>query len=252
MLKGLMFDLDGTIYSGPKLYPGVKELLVDLKKKKVPYVFVTNTTSSSPEMIKEKLEKLGINLSTKDIITPVVVAKKYLKKNNIKNIAIVRCEALEPIFDSYNFSENPEIIILADDGNGLLYEDINKAFEYYLKGAKITTLLKNKYYERNGKLIADLGFYVAGFKYITDEKIINFGKPSKDFFNVAKEILGIDDSKKIAMIGDDIEFDVLGAQKLGYRGFLVKTGKYRKGLENKFKEKPNNIIDSATSIVDYI
>jgi ribonucleotide monophosphatase NagD (HAD superfamily) len=35
------------------------------------------------------------------------------------------------------------------------------------------------------------------------------------------------------MIGDDVESDVLGAQKAGLQACLVQTGKYRAGDESK-------------------
>ena len=50
------------------------------------------------------------------------------------------------------------------------------------------------------------------------------------------------------MIGDDIESDVLGAQALGMRGVLVRTGKFRPENLHKASGTPDDVIDSAAEL----
>ena len=52
------------------------------------------------------------------------------------------------------------------------------------------------------------------------------GKPSRQFFQMALDDLGLKPGE-VAMVGDDIHTDVMGAQEMGLQGILVKTGKYR-------------------------
>ena len=52
------------------------------------------------------------------------------------------------------------------------------------------------------------------------------GKPALSFFEEILSELGID-AAKAAMVGDDIESDIGGAQQGGLAGILVQTGKYR-------------------------
>lgn len=52
------------------------------------------------------------------------------------------------------------------------------------------------------------------------------------------------------MIGDDIEYDVGGAQECGLRGVLVKTGKFRQSDESHPKIKPDAIVDNLQQFVD--
>ena len=62
--------------------------------------------------------------------------------------------------------------------------------------------------------------------------------------------MGLKDSSDVFMVGDDIEFDILGAQKIGFKGYLVKTGKYIQGIETKFSEKPFQIIESVKDLLN--
>lgn len=53
------------------------------------------------------------------------------------------------------------------------------------------------------------------------------------------------------MIGDDIEYDVGGAQNAGIGGVLVRSGKYRKERDENHKTvKPFSIVDNLDELVD--
>jgi ribonucleotide monophosphatase NagD (HAD superfamily) len=64
------------------------------------------------------------------------------------------------------------------------------------------------------------------------------GKPSGAFFRAALKRLGLP-PEQVAMIGDDIDSDVGGAQALGMAGILVKTGKYRRDYAERSAVKPD-------------
>jgi len=256
MRKGFLFDIDGTVLvmkdGGEVVIDGAVELFKKLNSMSVPFAFVTNTTSKSPETIHRSLIEAGIEVAPEKVITPVTVAKRYLEHRGVKKIKIERCEAIADNFKEYQVSENPEVLILADDGSGMDYESVNRAFRHILCGAEAITLQRNKFYEKDGLLTADLGFYIAGFEYISGKKIRNLGKPSAEMFSLAAEILEIESFKNLVMIGDDIEFDILAPQRLGVSGILVKTGKYREGALDNFDEKPDNIATSIKEIADFV
>ncbi len=67
--KLILFDLDGTLYLGQKLFPGVKQLLKKILKAGLEYGFMTNNTSIEPAEYLRKLHKLGLNAQPKNIIT---------------------------------------------------------------------------------------------------------------------------------------------------------------------------------------
>jgi len=250
MIKGIIFDLDGTIYLGDSLLPGTNAMFECLRSYNIPFVFVTNTTSLSTTEIQAKLVKLGLNVSLGSILTPVQTAKAFFYMKGFSNIRIFRCKSLESEFIDFNLSTQiPDAVLLADDGTGLTYQEINEVFNLHLQGSLLTTLQKNKYYSIGGEVIADLGVYTAGLEYITGKEIINFGKPSCELFSLAQKKLGVEERNCIAVVGDDIEFDIIGAQKHGYDGFLVRTGKYR---QSEINDHANHIIEKASDIVDFL
>ena len=73
------------------------------------------------------------------------------------------------------------------------------------------------------------------------------GKPSPDFFATGVAELGVD-TDRVAMVGDDLHNDVLGAQHAGLRGVLVRTGKFREQLLAASAERPDVVIDSFADL----
>jgi ribonucleotide monophosphatase NagD (HAD superfamily) len=73
------------------------------------------------------------------------------------------------------------------------------------------------------------------------------GKPDKAFYQMAVEDMGLV-PEAVAMIGDDIESDIGGAQAAGMKGILVKTGKYREELAAQSHVMPYMVIDSIAEL----
>jgi ribonucleotide monophosphatase NagD (HAD superfamily) len=77
------------------------------------------------------------------------------------------------------------------------------------------------------------------------------GKPSRDFFDLALNDMGLV-PEKVVMIGDDILTAVGGAHNAGIRGILVRTGKYREDLVSKFAVRPDLTIQPIAHIRDIL
>lgn len=67
-IRGFAFDLDGTIWAGPRLLPGAAELVADLRDAGVPIVFATNSSRYGSPAIAEALTRLGISAGPRDVI----------------------------------------------------------------------------------------------------------------------------------------------------------------------------------------
>ena len=77
------------------------------------------------------------------------------------------------------------------------------------------------------------------------------GKPSRQFFQMALDDLGLKPGD-VAMVGDDIHTDVLGAQEMGMQGVLVKTGKYRADWTRISGARPDMVCQSLASLIRHI
>jgi ribonucleotide monophosphatase NagD (HAD superfamily) len=73
------------------------------------------------------------------------------------------------------------------------------------------------------------------------------GKPAAAFFATALAHVSAD-AEHTLMTGDDIENDVLAAQRQGITGVLVKTGKYLPRAHDSASGTPNYVLDSFADL----
>ncbi len=134
------------------------------------------------------------------------------------------------------------------------YEKLNQAFRLVLDGAPLIAIHKGRYYQRLDGLALGPGPFVTALEYATNKKAEVVGKPEKQFFLDALGSLGAGlRPEEAIMIGDDVRDDVGGAQSAGFRGVLVRTGKYRHGDENTMPGNgPWATVDSFPDAVNVI
>ena len=93
-IKGILSDIDGTLYFKGVPTPGAIEAVSKLKKRKQ-ILFLTNTDSKTPNSIHKKLLKLGFSIKKKEIFTPIIAIKTFLRKNPEKRIFLVTTKEIE-------------------------------------------------------------------------------------------------------------------------------------------------------------
>ena len=84
LLNGIrlfLFDMDGTLYLGDRLYDFTLELLDTIKSTGRRYLFMTNNSSKSVDDYIIKLKKLGVSATREDFITSSQATAYYLKQN---------------------------------------------------------------------------------------------------------------------------------------------------------------------------
>ena len=67
--KGFICDMDGVIYHGNKILPGVPEFIEWLKKENKEYLFLTNNSGSTPRELQQKLARMGLDVPEKHFYT---------------------------------------------------------------------------------------------------------------------------------------------------------------------------------------
>jgi ribonucleotide monophosphatase NagD (HAD superfamily) len=106
---------------------------------------------------------------------------------------------------------------------------------------------RNMYWRTADGLELDTGAYVRALEEATGVAPVVLGKPSPDFFASAVAELDLA-PERVAMIGDDLHNDVLGAQHAGLRGVLVRTGKFRRDVLAASDEQPDVVADSFADV----
>jgi HAD superfamily hydrolase (TIGR01458 family) len=224
--KGLLIDLDGTLYTENGPIPGALEALNRFEEAGIPYRYVTNTTRKPRREVVSRLRELGFQAQENLVFTPAAAANTLLRGK--KCHALVAGALLEDLPEIVPEDEAPEYVLVGDLGDGFDYSRLNAAFRHLMNGAGLVALQKNRFWQEADGLSLDAGPFVAALEYASGKTALVVGKPEPAFFEAVLRDLGLE-AWEVAMVGDDAESDVAGAQRASLRGIQVRTGKYRPG-----------------------
>lgn len=247
-IHGLLVDLDGVLYVGNRAVPGAAATVELLRKASVPMRFITNTTTKPRRALVEKLGDLGIPLQPEEILTAPVAAAQYLHgKEGVVCKFLLNPDVLEDFGDFPVSDTEANAVVIGDIGDAWSYDLLNGVFRLLMNGAELVALHRNKFWETEHGLQMDIGAFVAALEYVSGKTATVIGKPSEAFFDVAVRELGVP-RERVAMVGDDVDSDVGGAQQNGLFGLLVKTGKYREGYVASSGVTPDATLDSFADL----
>ena len=252
VLRAFLFDLDGTLYTDAGAIPGAVEALAELKRRGVPFRFVTNTTRRSRRRLAERLTGYGFAARAEEIITAPQACVEELRARGVRRVAaLVADETLEDFGDFDMHSGKPEVVVVGDLGNAWDFAKLNRAFLHLMDGAELIALQRDRYWLRGDGLALDAGPFVAALEYATGKTATVCGKPSVEFYRTALEALGawaVERPKDVVMVGDDLWGDVDGAQRAGLTAWMVRTGKFREDVVASSGIIPDRIINSVAEL----
>lgn len=253
-IKGILADIDGTLYFKGVPIPGAIETLLKLRGIGLKFLFFTNTDSKSPKTVLEILKQYGFAIDEKEIFTPIIALKDFLSKYPDKKSFFLTTIEVEKEFQGFpelRGSEIPDFVIVGDFHDNWDVHRLNQAFKFVLKGAKLLGTQGNWYYlDRKGEPVLDTGSFVHMIAKAAKVEPVIFGKPSKEYFIQALKKLKLE-SDEVFVVGDDIESDIQGAINAGIKGILVRTGKGQFFESDKSQINPFKIIDSFSSLMDF-
>jgi HAD superfamily hydrolase (TIGR01458 family) len=254
--RGVLIDLDGVLYQGDLCVPGADAAIRWLVERGIPHLFLTNTTSRPRAALVEKLAGLGILAKADEILTPPVAADRWLADHAPGAAALfVPAATVDDFRSVLRLAEDAETgaasVVIGDLGDGFCFQTLNRAFRLLMAEPPpvLVALGMTRYWRAPDGLRLDVAPFVVGLEHASGAKAVVLGKPSAAFYESALARLGCAASEAI-MIGDDIVGDVGGAQRLGLRGILVRTGKFRSAdLDGEIR--PDAVLASIAELPDW-
>jgi HAD superfamily hydrolase (TIGR01458 family) len=250
MIKGVLLDLGGVVFTGNAPLPGAVDAIARLRKAGRQVRFVTNITRQSHAEVAASLLGMGVDADAKEVFTPAFAARAYLIREKLTPHLLVH-PALESDFGDLGTGA-ADALVVGDAGEEFNYAAMNRAFRLLSKGARFLALASNRSFrDTDGELSLDAGPFVAALEYAAGRQALVMGKPAADFFHAPVTDMGLAPDETV-MVGDDAEFDVAAAQAAGLSGILVRTGKYRPGDERTQTPPPDHCAADLAAAADWI
>ena len=255
MIEGLLSDVHGVLYVYPRAIPGSVDAVNRLGKAGFPHLFLTNSSQHPKSWILQSLDEAGFKIDPAHVLTAVEAAGEYLRAGGLRRIGWLCVPDLtEDLGDLEVVSplgagkDRVDAVLVGDMGTGFTYEVLNQAFRWLHDGARLIAIARNRAYESQEGLVLDSGPFVTLLEEAAEVEAFVAGKPSESFFRTALGHLGLSPSS-VAMVGDDLEADVLPAMKLGMEGILVRTGKFREHRYRVASAEADRLADDLAEVV---
>ena len=253
--KLYLFDMDGTLYLGNRLYDFTLELLDTLKKTGRSYLFMTNNSSKSVEDYVKKLGKLGIEATREDFMTSSQATAFYLHKHHEgKTLYVCGTESLKEELRMEGFTvttniDEVECIVMGFDTE-LTFQKLHDVSYMLLTRPELPYIATNPDYVCPTEFgsVPDCGSVCDMIYNATRKRPVVIGKPSPLMPELAMEKLGIS-KEETCVVGDRIYTDVKSGLNAGITGILVLSGETTREILEASDDKPHLVLEDASEIL---
>ena len=254
-LKLFLFDMDGTLYLGNRLYEFTPELLQVIRETGRKYLFITNNSSKSVEDYVKKLEKMGISATREDFMTSSQATAYYLHKHHEgQKLYVCGTESLKEELRREGFTVTTELdqvacIVMGFDTE-LTFQKLHDVSYLLLTRKDIPYIATNPDLVCPTEFgsVPDCGSVCAAIKNATGREPIVIGKPSPLMAQLAMDKLGID-KDATCVVGDRIYTDIKSGLNAGVTGILVLSGETTKEILAESPDKPHLVLDHAGLLI---
>lgn len=224
--KGFICDMDGVLYHGNRLLPGVEAFVDFLQRENKKYLFLTNSSERAPRELKQKLARMGITVSEDHFYTSALSTAAFLKAQCPGGSAYVIGEPglVGALYDAgFTMNDvNPDYVVLGETRT-YSYDKIEKAVSLVLKGAKLigtnsdlTGPIENGIAPATRALMAPIALATGRTAYY-------LGKPNPLMMKHGLHLLGVTPEES-AVIGDRMDTDIISGIESGIDTVLVLSG----------------------------
>jgi HAD superfamily hydrolase (TIGR01458 family) len=254
-MAAILLDVDGVVHVSGEPIPGAAEAVARLRAAGHRLRFVTNTTTRSRAQLAEDLRGQGLAVEDTEVQTAADAAVRALRGKRV--LALTMHALVGDLAGIELVGEGADAVLLggADETpeTNLVFSYMNlaRAFSELELGAELYCLHRSRWWQTKRGPLLDAGAFVAGLEYAADVEATVLGKPNMEYFAAACEALDAD-PQMTWMVGDDLETDIAGAQRLGMRTVLVRTGKFRPDAVDKARVQPDGIVSSVGHLPEWL
>jgi HAD superfamily hydrolase (TIGR01450 family) len=228
-IRLFLFDIDGVFLAGkspPRLVSGTR-VVPALRQRHLPFRLVTNTSTDTREQLAEGLRGHGIAVEPSDIHSALDVTVRTAAARYPAGRCFVFGEpglGRAAAAAGLELVEGPpaDVVLVGLNRFGD-YRRLSQAARCVRQGAALLGCHRNRMWHDDDGPAVSCGPWLAALEQATGSTAEIFGKPSSAFYADAQRPFGIGPEATL-MVGDDLEGDIAGAQRLGMRTALVLTG----------------------------
>jgi NagD protein len=248
--KAFICDMDGVIYHGNQILPGVVEFLKWLEETDKKFLFLTNSSERTPRELKEKLSRLGVDVSEECFYTSALATADFLATQTPSGSAYVIGEAgiINALYDAgYSMNDmNPDYVVVGDTRR-YSYHQIEHAVKLVMNGSRLIGTNSDLTGPIENGIAPATGALIAPIELSTGSKAYFVGKPNPLIMRNALKKLGVR-AEDVAIIGDRMDTDIIAGVESELTTVLVLSGVTSVGDLAKFAYRPNYVLSGIGDV----
>jgi NagD protein len=249
--KGFICDMDGVIYHGNQVLPGVVDFFEWLQKEDIKFLFLTNSSERTPTDLRQKLLRMGLDVDESHFYTSALATASFLANQTPEaSVFVIGSAGLTHALYDAGLSMNdvnPDYVVLGDTRT-YNFELIEHAVHLVHSGAKLIGTNYDLTGPTEKGIVPSVRALIAPIEFATKRDAYFVGKPNPIMMREGLKRLGVDNDDA-AIIGDRMDTDIVSGLEAGIDTVLVLSGVTREKDLRKFAYQPDFIIDGVGDIL---
>jgi len=250
--KGFICDMDGVIYHGNQVLPGVVEFINWLHRENKQYLFLTNNSGHTPRELQQKLARMGLDVSEEHFYTSALATARFLKEQapGCSVYAIGEAGLFNALYDAgITMNDvNPDYVVMGE-GKSYSLDTLTKATNLVLNGAKLIGANSDISGPIENGIAPACRALVAPIELATGKQAYFCGKPNPLMMRTGLRLLGCHSAEAV-LVGDRMDTDIISGMECGMSTVLVLSGVSTRETIDTFSYRPTMILDGVGKIVE--
>ncbi len=252
-LRGLILDMDGVLWRASQPLGDLPAVFREIEARGWKVVLASNNATRSIEMYMAHLESFGVRLHPNQVINSAIATAGYLSARFPagSGIHIVGEQGLRLTLEAAGFevrSERVAAVVCALDRE-FSYEKLKQAANLIREGAVFVATNPDPTFPDTAGVIPGAGSLVAALQTASETDPVVVGKPSPEMFRQALERMGTRPEETL-VVGDRLETDIAGGQKLGCKTAVVLSGVTSEQQARAWTPAPDLISPDLTHLLE--
>ena len=248
--EGFICDMDGVIYHGNNLLPGVREFVNWLYEEKKSFLFLTNASERSPKELQQKLLRLGLEVDESHFYTSALATAKFIHSQapGCSAYVIGGPGLVNALYDAgITMNDvNPDYVVVGE-GRSYSLVTLTKATNLVMTGANLIGANSDVSGPIEDGIAPACRALVAPIEMATGKQAYFCGKPNPLMMRTGLRLLHCHSADAV-MVGDRMDTDVISGLESGMSTVLVLSGVSTRQTVETYAYQPNVILDGVGDI----
>jgi HAD superfamily hydrolase (TIGR01450 family) len=254
-IKALILDMDGVIWRGSQPLGNLPAIFDRIHALHLKVLLATNNSTQTNDQFLIKLHSFEVTLQEWQVINSSGASAEILKEKYPAGgpAYFLGEEGLCLAMHAVGFYHDPKAaqFVIAGMDRNLTYEKLSQASLLIRSGIPFFGTNPDRSLPTPRGLEPGAGSILAAIEAATDVHPVVFGKPQPDMYRVALNRLGTTPGETL-VVGDRLETDIVGAQKLGCRSGLVLSGATNERQASQWEPAPDIIATDLERMLEML